>query len=170
MAKLSGFSPIITTASLKNAPAIKALGADLILSRDLTSAQILAEVSQATSVPITSVFDSISLPTAQKIGVELLAPGGTIGTVLSPGLTPSDVSSGIKAVHILGAPRAPHNIELVDSLYHDHLEGWLERGVLKPKNVEILPGGLEAVQAGFDRMERGDVSMSKLVLRPQETA
>jgi len=121
-------------------------------------------------VPIASVFDSISLPTTQKIGVELLAPGGTIGTVLSPGLTPSDVSSGKKAVHILGAPRAPHNIELVDSLYHDHLEGWLERGVLRPNNVEVLPGGLEGVQAGFDRLEKGDISMSKLVVRPQETA
>jgi len=169
LAKLSGFSPIITTASLKNAESIKALGADLILSRDLTSAQILAEVSQATSEPTTSVFDAISYPTTQKLGAELLAPGGTIGTVLPPVLSASELEGGKKVVHILGAPRMPHNIELVDSLYHDHLEGWLERGVLKPNNMEVLPGGLEAVQAGFDRLEKGDVSMSKLVVHPQET-
>jgi len=64
----------------------------------------------------------------------------------------------------------PHNVDMVDGLYHDHFEGWLGRGMLKPNNVEVLPGGLEGVQTGFDRLEKGDVSMSKLVIRPQKTA
>ena len=41
--------------------------------------------------------------------------------------------------------------------------------MLKPNNVEVLPGGLGGVQAGLDRLEKGDVSISKLVIRPQET-
>jgi len=61
-----------------------------------------------------------------------------------------------------------HNRELGKSLWAK-LEGLLERGDLKPNEVEYVSGGLGAIQEQLERLKRGEGSGKKIVLRPTET-
>ncbi len=46
----------------------------------------------------------------------------------------------------------------------------LIRCVLQPNRVEVLPNGLAGIIDGLERMKKDQVSGTKLVARPQETA
>lgn len=81
LAKLSGFSPTITTASLHNEALVKALGATHIIDRN---ADVVAEVQKIVSKPVEIVFDTVSEKTTQEQGWEILAPGGTLVVLLDP--------------------------------------------------------------------------------------
>ncbi|EIN05014.1 GroES-like protein [Punctularia strigosozonata HHB-11173 SS5] len=76
LARLSGFSPIIATASVKHSDYLKSLGATHVLSRDLATEALSAEIDEVTSQPIKYVFDTVG--GAQKVGWALLASGGTL--------------------------------------------------------------------------------------------
>lgn len=169
LAKISGFSPIITTASEKNASYLQALGADAVLSRNLSTTDLANAIAKITSKPITVVIDSISLPQTQKLGVDLLAPGGKLLTVLASTLTEADLEGDKSTIEGLGLLRVPQNIGLNEEMYHDHLSGWVERGWIKPNGVEVLEGGLEGIKKGLEKLYRGEVTAAKLVARPQET-
>ncbi|KAI0717135.1 hypothetical protein C8Q76DRAFT_795346 [Earliella scabrosa] len=45
----------------------------------------------------------------------------------------------------------------------------LESGDLKPNRAEILPGGLNGIVGGLERLKNDQVSGVKLVARPHET-
>ncbi|KDR68597.1 hypothetical protein GALMADRAFT_256879 [Galerina marginata CBS 339.88] len=166
-AKLSGFSPIITTASVKHTEFLKSLGATHVLDRNLPAGDLITEVKKIAGKPIDIVYDSISLADTQHVGLDLLASGGQLVTVLQPtGKVPEDKT----VIAALGIPRLPHNIELLETLYHDKISGFLEKGIIKANNVEVLPGGLAGIVDGLARMEADKVSGLKLVARPNETA
>lgn len=80
-AKLSGFSPIITTASLHNADLLKAFGATHVVDR---KSVVVAEVRSITREPIDFIFDAISEGGTQEQALEILASGGTLALVLRP--------------------------------------------------------------------------------------
>ena len=62
LAKLSGFSPIITTASLKHVETLKSLGATHVIDRNVSGSALASEISVITqNAPIKYVVDSISL-------------------------------------------------------------------------------------------------------------
>ena len=128
LAKLSGFSPIITTASLKHADNLKSLGATAVFDRDLPASELSKEIKKLTNEPIKFVYDSISSNSTQETGVELLAPGGQLAVVL-PATAKADEGKSI--LGLLGLPRMPANIELVETLYHDKIAGFLEKGIIK---------------------------------------
>ena len=81
-AHLSGFSPIITTASLKNAELLKSYGAMHVLDRSLPQNALIAEVSKIAGEPISLVYDAISLLETQAMSYALLAPNIRLLTVL----------------------------------------------------------------------------------------
>ncbi|KAF9555142.1 GroES-like protein [Agrocybe pediades] len=168
LAKFSGFSPIITTASLKHTDNLRELGATVVVDRNLSSNVLVAELKKITGdTPIKYVLDSISLPATQQVGLDILAPSGQLATVLPVAV---DVPKDKSAVATLGILRhSPQHIELLETLYHDKITGWLERGVIKPNKIEVLPGGLAGIPAGLARMEADQVSGLKLVVKPQET-
>jgi NADPH:quinone reductase-like Zn-dependent oxidoreductase len=88
LAKLSGFSPIITTSSLKHEEWLKSQGATHVVDRNTPlTAQ---SVEKLASRPVLTVFDSISSEETQEQAVELLAPGGRVAVVL-------DVVDSVKA-------------------------------------------------------------------------
>ncbi|KAF5342097.1 hypothetical protein D9611_002018 [Ephemerocybe angulata] len=169
MAKLSGFSPIITTASLKHAEYLKSLGATHVLDRNkgLTKDQ----VASITEVPIKAVFDAISVTETQTAGFELLASGGQLVTTLQPIPTLNDKASEeekwVAWVH--GAKKLPSNAELMKGT-GSLLTALLENGDVKPNRVEVLSGGLNGIVDGLTRLENDTVSCVKLVVRPQDTA
>ncbi|KAF8961933.1 chaperonin 10-like protein [Flammula alnicola] len=167
LAKLSGFSPIITTASLKHTDYLKSLGATAVLDRNLSSSALATEISKITNTPIKFVYDTISADSTQQIGLDILTPGGQLVVDLPP--TAKSVQDKT-IIQVVGMLRLPHNIELLETLYHDTVSGFLEKGLLKPNNVEILPNGLAGIPDGLARMEADKVSGLKLVAHPQETA
>ncbi|KDR68598.1 hypothetical protein GALMADRAFT_256880 [Galerina marginata CBS 339.88] len=166
-AKLSGFSPIITTASVKHTELLKSLGATHVLDRNLPADDLVAEVKKIAGKSIDLVYDSVSAADTQQVGLDLLAPGGQLLIVDQPSVKVPEDKTVIAA---LGVLRLPHNIELLETLYHDKISGFLEKGIIKANNVEVLPGGLAGIVDGLARLEANKVSGLKLVAHPHETA
>ncbi|KAF5341768.1 hypothetical protein D9611_001761 [Ephemerocybe angulata] len=169
LAKLSGFSPIITTASPSHSEHLKALGATHVLDR---KAPLTKEsIKSITEIPINVVYDTVSVPDTQKVAFELVEAGGQIAITL-----PADSTLEERApkenksfASIMGSKLHPQNVELFREAW-PHVTALLEEGALKPNRFEILPGGLNGIVGGLKRLEANAVSGFKLIAHPQETA
>ncbi|OSC97731.1 GroES-like protein [Trametes coccinea BRFM310] len=170
-AKLSGFSPIIATASLKNAALLKGFGATHVLDRNLPAASLREEIVKIAGGPVATVYDAISLPETQNPAFDLLAPGGKLLTVLPPAVEEDKAkdAQGRTIVHVHGPIQLPQNVEFGKLLFKK-LTGLLETGDIKPLRLEVIPGGLEAIATGLEKIKNGQVSGTKLVVRPHENA
>ena len=143
LAKLSGFSPIITTASLKHTNFLKFFGATHVFDRDLGSTELSAEINKVTHIPIQYVFDAISIPITQQIGIDILASGGKL--ILVEALASAvDVPEDKTVIEILARSRAPSNIELLEHLYHDKISGYIAKGIIKVSLSETCSLGVFA--------------------------
>ncbi|KAG1823602.1 GroES-like protein [Suillus subaureus] len=167
LARLSGFYPIITTASPSNEELVREYGATHFFDRNLSGKQLKAAISKVTDRPIRIVYDSISLPETQLVAWELLANNGTLVLTL-PASVKEDEGKGRKAIHTFGYPHVPQNEELYRSSWA-MVEKWLSEGTIQPNKYEVLPNGLEGIIEGLERLKLGQVSGVKLVAHPQET-
>ncbi|KAG2032523.1 GroES-like protein [Suillus americanus] len=167
LARLSGFYPIITTASPSNEELVKNYGATHLFDRKLSGKQLMAAISKVTDRPIEIVYDAISLPETQLVAWELLADNGTLVLTL-PASVKEDEGKGRKVIHTLGYPHVPQNQELYRSAWA-MVEKWLSEGTIQPNKYEVLPNGLEGIVGGLERLKLGQVSGTKLVVHPQET-
>ncbi|KAI0649876.1 GroES-like protein [Trametes meyenii] len=173
LARLAGHSPIITTASPHNAQLLISLGATHVLDRARSNADILAELPTLTGgKPLEYVLVAVAAPSALRLGRDALAPGGALATV-TPGahLIPEDVANpgdGKRVGYVYGSARLPYTRETGVAMFRAITE-WLEKGLLKPNPVEVLPNGLAGIEGGLSRMRANQISGTKLVARPQET-
>lgn len=140
VAKLSGFSPIITTASSHHTSYLKSLGATHIIDRHIPLSSLPAEVANITKDPIEIVYDSISTDDTQQAGYDLLAPGGQIVVTLNPSVKKTD---GKEIIHVFGSVTVPVNADLGASLY-GKLTGLLEKGAIKVRSPILLNVSLDA--------------------------
>lgn len=138
MAKLSRFSPIITTASLHNEALLKSLGATHVLDRSLPRAELAAEVRKITGdAPVEYAYDAISHPDTQALAYEVLAPGGALVIVLEDSIPEEEkkkknMTGGgapTKIVRAFGSVQVPENRRFGVELY-SRLTEWLEKGVI----------------------------------------
>ncbi|KAJ3552136.1 hypothetical protein NM688_g4313 [Phlebia brevispora] len=170
LARLSGFSPIIATASLKNADYLKSLGATHVIDRYLPRDSAVAAVRDITKEPIFVAYDTISTEDTQQIGYEVLTSGGTLVNVTLNRFIPKEKMTPDKRItDIFGSPFIPDRRELAVGLYR-HITSLFSSGELKPNHVEVLPGGLAGIPAGLDKLQKGEISAVKLIVRPTETA
>ncbi|OCH83896.1 GroES-like protein [Obba rivulosa] len=169
LAKLAGFSPIITTASLKNTQLLQSLGATHVLDRNLPSDALLVEVAKIAPT-IDIVYDAISLTPTQNPAYDIVAPGGILVLVLPDQIDVAKKSAAPdkKVVNVYGNVNAPDRRKAGQSLYAK-LAALLEEGVIKPNRVEVLPNGLGGIPEGLKRMENDQISAVKLVAHPHET-
>ncbi|KAI0707058.1 GroES-like protein [Earliella scabrosa] len=173
IAKLAGFSSIITTASPRNTSLLTSFGATHVLDRALPASAILAELPNLTDgKPLEFVYDAISLEDTQSLAYQAVAPGGGVVIVL-PEVIPADIkqqgeSAGKKLVHVHGSVHPPDCRKAGEEMYQ-RLTGWLAQDAIKPNKVEILPGGLAGIPDGLARLEANQVSGTKLIARPQDT-
>ncbi|OJA19965.1 hypothetical protein AZE42_12053 [Rhizopogon vesiculosus] len=149
LARLSGFYPIIATASPSNEHLLK------------------EAISQVTDSPIKIVYDAIALPDTQQIGWGLLAENGTLVLTL-PASVKENEGKERKAIATFGTPHMPQNQELGRNSWA-MVEKWLSEGAVQPNKYEVLPSGLEGIIGGLERLKNGQVSGTKLVAHPQET-
>lgn len=126
LAKLSGFSPIITTASPRNKDLVLSLGATDFIDRN---ADVIAEVKKTTSSPIEYVYDAVSIQDTQNTGWDLLAPKGTLILVLG-GKVDLAKYKDKKVVNPYGNVHAEPNRALGKELY-GRLNGLLANGLIK---------------------------------------
>ncbi|RPD72425.1 GroES-like protein [Lentinus tigrinus ALCF2SS1-7] len=166
MAKLQGFSPIIATSSLKHADWLKSLGAQHVLDRSMTSTAILAELPKLTGgKPIVFAYDAISEADTQNLAYDALAAGGSMVVTLpmsGPILAGKEQRDG-------GSKKVARPYGSAIPGLFPRLTEWLEKGLLVPNRVEILPNGLTGIPEGLERSKNNKVSGVKLIARPQET-
>lgn len=127
-AKLSGFSPIITTASLKHEEHLKSLGATHIIDRNLPLSSLPGEIAKITTKPIQTIYDAVSLPETQEAGYNVLAEGGDLILVLDSKVT--SPTEGKSITRILGIFTLPATRELGVKFYAQ-LGALLEEGAIQ---------------------------------------
>ncbi|KLO04681.1 GroES-like protein [Schizopora paradoxa] len=162
--KLSGFSTIITTASLHNADFLKSLGATHVIDR---KADLVSEARKILDGPIDIVYDTVSSKELQAQSLDLVAPGGQVISTLYLQVDKADYPDK-NITEIFANFHLPNMRALGVSLY-GKLRDLLASGALKPNRVEVLPNGLAGIPEGLKRMERDEVSGVKLVVKPFET-
>ena len=110
-ARLSGFSPIITTASLHNTTFLKSLGATHVLDRKLPSATLKAEAEKhAEGKSFEVVYDVISEEDTLALGYALTAPGGDFVVVLPTPIKDRDDAVTGKRVHMAHGTAENHAV------------------------------------------------------------
>ena len=125
-AKLSGFSPIITTASLKNTNLLKSLGATHVVDRNTPPSSFASEIATITTKPISLVYDTVGTAETQQLGYDSLGEGGHIVVVLPPSIKETPGSTK-KVVRVLGNVQVPAN-RPIGRLLAQHLPALLEAG------------------------------------------
>ncbi|KAG8691261.1 hypothetical protein FRC12_021905 [Ceratobasidium sp. 428] len=170
MARIAGFSPIITTASSTHVETLKALGATHVLERTVSAATIHGVLNK----PLKLAVDTVSSAETQLFALKVLttqsgAPyeGSQLQLVLLPtdelqaennALGEGRVKAGIVAgvAHLQPELFAP---------FFGIAGKWCEEGLIVPGKVKLLNGGLESIKPGLDELNRG-VSGIKLVVNP----
>ncbi|TBU47504.1 GroES-like protein [Dichomitus squalens] len=148
LGKLSGFSPIITTASLKNAALLQSYGATHLIG----------------GAP-SFILDTVSLPETQAVAYGLLAPGGKLVVILPPSV--KETTEGRTITGLATGVRLQQDPQFAEGLFKA-IPALLQSGEVKPLNVEVVPGGLAGIVSGL--LKKNQVSAAKLIVHPQETA
>ena len=152
--KLSGFSPIITTASPRNADfLLHTVGATHVLDRNLSPDALQAEIRKITDKPITTIYDAAGTPETQVLGYDLLASGGTLASVQPQPIPPEKVVPDKKAFFMFGDLGLPQNRKLGASLY-SKLTELLAEGALKVRCGLLLLACMYAWDCGADDVSR----------------
>lgn len=125
-AKLSGFSPIITTASLRNTDFLKSLGATHVIDRNTPASSFASEIASITTSPIPLVFDTIGTSETQQLGYDNLAEGGHIVVVVKSSIQETPGSTK-KVVGVFGNVQFATNRAIGRALAQN-LSGFLEAG------------------------------------------
>jgi len=166
IAKLAGFSPIITTASPSNFDLVKSLGATHPIDRKSTT---LVEDIKAIAKDFKIIYDAISLADTQAQAYEILAEGGQLVLVLSPTIPEDKLTPNKKIIDIVGSGHIAKNREFIVGLYKK-LPQLLESGDIKPDVIQYVAGGLASIPDQLELLKNNQVSGAKIVVRPPETA
>ncbi|KAI0787304.1 GroES-like protein [Fomes fomentarius] len=171
LAKLVGFSPIITTASLHNVEYLKSLSATHVLDRSLSHDIILAELKKITNgKPLELAYEAVWTKELQEFVYDVVAPGGSVVLVGMDEISDEKkrAEDGKKIATAWGNVHVPFHRKVGVELY-SRLTEWLRTGVIVPNRVEVLPNGLAGIPEGLERLKNNKVSGRKLIAHPQET-
>lgn len=138
--RLSGFSPIITTASLRNSDLVKAYGATHVVDRTLPASAVAAEIKRIAGGPINLVYDAISLTETKNLAFDVLAPGGSLVLVLPEDLDGYKRPEGAQAnvMSAAGELSFPQNRDL-GIRFATEFEKLLQQGLIKVGPLSTLP-------------------------------
>ncbi|KAH7929907.1 GroES-like protein [Leucogyrophana mollusca] len=167
LARLSGFSPIIATASPHNTDLLTSLGATHIIDRKLPIATFQEEVRKITSTPVELAFDTVSYPETQQALYDVLAPEGKM-VVSTPPVVATKADDKKTILFVNGTFFLPENKKF-GSRFMSALTRMIAEGEIKTPAIEVIPNGLNGVALGLERLKNNAVSGKKLVVRPWET-
>ncbi|KAH9963102.1 GroES-like protein [Lactifluus volemus] len=167
LARLSGFDPIVTTASASNEGYCRAAGATHVIDHHTTPyASIPAVVREVIKGPVGIAYDVISSRETQEASLEILAPNGNL--VLTRPLSVDTQKDNQYVTLVYGSVRGGKNTVFGREMYAE-LTSFLADGSIKPNNVELIAEGLKGIPAALERVAAGKASGVKIVARPGET-
>lgn len=146
-ARLSGFSPIITTASAKHESYLKSLGATHVIDRTKPRSEILATIKQIAKEPLKYAFEAIGDAETQTLAYETLAPGGRLVVVLPNEVDKAKLTSDKEVIFTVCALQQEGQRDVGRELYK-HLTALLEAGDIKvsmPTGVAVQRADMLAV-------------------------
>ncbi|RAL02633.1 zinc-binding alcohol dehydrogenase family protein [Aspergillus ibericus CBS 121593] len=173
-ARLSGFERIITNASAAHHGFLKSLGAHVVLDRKSATAEDF--VAAAGELPVSYVYDAISVKETQKLGVEIGQVSRVATRVVTVQLVDTDaVQLGqtqehkveVKQILGLGSSSALRHLSEPFAKAIGGEEGWIAKGLFVPNRVRLIAGGLGAVEEALKTNKDG-VSGEKVVFRPND--
>lgn len=179
MAKISGFTRVVTNSSGRHAELLRSLGADVVLDRATQNGA--DDFKEAIgNLPLEFVFDAISAPDTQTLGVQILAAtaGGRSSSsppqvILVQGTDPAAVALGekqepkVEVRSVLGLGSGPH-LRYLSEPFAKHLggeDGYIAKGRFLPNRPLVISGGLASLDEALDTNMKG-VSGEKVVIRP----
>ncbi|KAF5336260.1 hypothetical protein D9758_016048 [Tetrapyrgos nigripes] len=113
--RMARFSPIITYASARHAAHLKALGATECIDRnEVPFADLASAVKKLTSVPVTVVYDAVTLPESAPVGYDILARGGSMVYVKDDYI--KNKVEDKKLVRVFGSVHTPANREFAKTI------------------------------------------------------
>jgi NADPH:quinone reductase-like Zn-dependent oxidoreductase len=138
LAKLSGFNPIITTASAHNEGYCRAAGATHVIDyRTTPYTAVPAVVKDIANGPIEIIYDAISTPESQIADWEILGPNGSLVLTLPPAAEiPIEPKDGQWVVLVYGGVRGHGNEEFGRKMYAA-LPGLLTDGSIKVRCLSL---------------------------------
>ncbi|KAL7815232.1 GroES-like protein [Trichoderma gracile] len=177
MARLSGYSKIVTNSSPQHSSHLQGLGATTVLDRQATAADFAAAIGDT---PLDFILDTISASATKQLSVDIVrgakltnAAVTKIVIVLVPELDfeEFDAQQEPKATlhRILGVGSFPQ-LRYLSEAFMKHLggdDGYIARGLFKPNRPVVVPGGLAGLEAALEK-SKGGVSGEKVVIRPFE--
>ncbi|KAF8901537.1 hypothetical protein CPB85DRAFT_125307 [Mucidula mucida] len=162
---------------------LRQLGATECIDRAVVSTDALptSEAITSLSPPLKVVYDAVgNLETAydcvvdggRAITVHPMAPlnreGKTVQVTRVQGYyVGPDVMSFKPTGNVQGYHAVPEHTTF-GKLIIKNLPEMIEKGVVTPNRLEVLPGGLSGIPAGLERLKLGAVSGIKLVAHPQD--
>ncbi|RDX49043.1 NAD(P)-binding protein [Lentinus brumalis] len=170
-ARLSGFGPIITTASLHNTELLKSQGATHVLDRKLPQDTIVEQVKAIAGDLVDLSYDTVVEDDTIALTAAAVKPGGQLVVSIHGKeelVTKLTKPKGIQWMIGRGLQSTEQNKGALSGLLRK-LPGLIEEGVIKPTPHEVLKGGLRAVPAGLERLRNNQVSGLRLIVHPHET-
>ena len=128
LAKLSGFSPIITTASLHNSELLEGFGATHVIDRKADVPEKVAEILKGT--PVQFIYDAVANKDTQEQAWDLLSPGGTLVLVQTSQLDKDKYKDKVVYDQVFANVHTPQLRQLGISLY-SKLTSLIESGKIK---------------------------------------
>ena len=140
LARLSGFSPIITTASARNESLLKELGATHVLDRATLNLSELSDTIKAiTSQPLLLAFDTVTNPEAQNAAYDAVVPGGKLVHFLPLHVQEAKRTGDKQLITVYGSPYPPFQRAFGVNLWK-HLPALLKAGDIKVRSLpSVLP-------------------------------
>ncbi|KAJ1322902.1 NADPH:quinone reductase [Microdochium nivale] len=175
-ARLSGYSRIVTNASVTHKSLLEKLGAHAVLDRKTqnTAADFVSAVGEG--VEIAAVYDTIGTVETQSLAVEILQAAKSVspGAIVVCTHSPEDkaVQLGkrddagrkveIKGILAVGPAKEYRN---VSEPFYVHVAKWLESGEFVPnKPVVVETRGVEGIEEALKKQKAG-VSGAKVVVK-----
>lgn len=145
--KLSGYSTIITTASLHNTDLVKSLGATHIIDR---KADVVSEAKKILSGPIDLVYDAVSSKETQAQALDIVAPGGQVVSVL--GVQVDKDSYKDKTITTVFANVHVPNVRPLGVSLYSKVTQLLASGALKVRFMDDLVMNDQLIASLFSRI------------------
>ncbi|CEL52637.1 Zinc-type alcohol dehydrogenase-like protein C2E1P3,01 OS=Schizosaccharomyces pombe (strain 972 / ATCC 24843) GN=SPAC2E1P3.01 PE=3 SV=1 [Rhizoctonia solani AG-1 IB] len=166
LARIAGFSPIVTTASATHKDFLKSLGATRIFDRNVDAKTI----QSAFSSPVALAIDAISADSTQELAYEVLTTPSPVSSahlalVLPPADSVKEKNSG-NQVTVHNVFGSSHMFRDLSVPFWQNVGQWIKDGKFVPNRVQVA-GGLAALPEALDASRKG-VSGVKIVIHPQE--
>ncbi|KAI1869964.1 uncharacterized protein JN550_005554 [Neoarthrinium moseri] len=163
LAKRSGLR-VISVNSAKTAQALKDLGAEHVVARDgRSNEEIIDEVKRIAGDDITMGVDLVGASTA-------LATLQCLSTSHPARFAPLAWAPKVEVadnIEVLNVEMKQFVLNPTSAIYSEQLTRLVESGEIRLPEIEVLGGGLKAVEEGLERLKRGDMAGKKLIVDMQ---